>query len=95
MLTLGVILHCSSDLLIEADCQSDPELPSRANLSGQLVLRLPCFCLLRPTVMLPCVYKGRSCNGVGMNALSLSLKREGRKETSSCEWRMMWGRLGP
>lgn len=28
-------------------CQSNPELPSMANLSGHLVLSLPCFCLLR------------------------------------------------
>jgi hypothetical protein len=83
--TLGVILQCSPDLVLEADCQSNPERPRMANLSGQLALRSPCFCLLglelqsdRPSCCLPLVSTGRSCNGVGMSAFTELEKRRQR-----------------
>lgn len=84
--SLGIILWCSPDLVLEADCQSNLELPRTANLSGQLALRLPCFCLLglelqsdSLTCCLPLAYTGRSCNGVGMNACFLTELEKRRK----------------
>lgn len=63
-------------------CQSNPELPSTANLSGHLVLSLPCFCLLRLWFQAGCHAAFLPSTRIdvvmeqGWMLFSLSLKRE-------------------